>query len=111
MGIHELWKYHEIEVFTYHEVRRKKTAAKKLFGITIDEHLNFNEHITNACKSTSKKLSTALSRMLSLLRYQQKKIVSKSFISGQSIIVLLFGFLILSGPTGNSTNYMTGFYD
>ena len=111
MGIYELWKYHDIEVFTYYEIRLKKTAAKKLFGITIDEHLNLIEHITNACKSASKKLSRALSRVLSLLSYQRKKIVSSSFISGQSIIVLLFGFLVLLGPTENSTNYMIGLYD
>ena len=33
------------EVFTYHEIRLQKT---------IDEHLNFNEHITNIRKSTSR---------------------------------------------------------
>ena len=33
------------EVYTYHEIRLKKTAAEKLLGITIDEHLNFKEHV------------------------------------------------------------------
>ena len=47
----------------------KKTTTKKLLGLTIDEHLNFNEHLTNACKSASRKLN-ALSRVSSLLSYQ-----------------------------------------
>ena len=62
-------KTNENEVFTYHEIRLKKTTNKKLFGITIDEHLNFNEHLTNVCKRTSKKLN-ALSRVSSFLSYQ-----------------------------------------
>ena len=40
-------KTNEIEVFIYHEIRLKKTTTKKLLDITIDEHLNFNDHITN----------------------------------------------------------------
>ena len=59
----------------------KKTATKKLLGITINEHLNFNEHITNACKSASRKLN-ALWRLSSVLSYQQNKVVSNFFISG-----------------------------
>ena len=38
-------KTSESEVFTYHEVQIKKATTKKLHGITIDEHLNFKEHI------------------------------------------------------------------
>ena len=54
-----------------------KYDLKKLL---IDENLNFNEHLTNVCKSASRKLY-ALSRVSSLLSYQQKKVVSSSFIS------------------------------
>ena len=75
-------KTNENEVFTYHEIRLKKTTTKKLLGITIDEHLNFNEHLTNVCKRASRKLN-ALSRVSSFLSYQQKKVMSNSFISGQ----------------------------
>ena len=70
------------EVFTYHEIRLKKTTTKKLLGVTIDEHLNFNEHSTNVCKSASRKLN-ALLRVSSLRSYQQKKVMLNSFISGQ----------------------------
>ena len=75
-------KTNENEVFTYHEIQLKKNTTKKLLGITIDEYLNFNEHLTNACKSASRKLN-ALSRVSSLLSYQQKKVMSNSFISRQ----------------------------
>ena len=75
-------KTSENEVFTYHEIRLKKTTTKKLLGITIDKHLNFNEHLTNVCKSDSRKLN-ALSRASSLLSYQHKKVVTNFFISGQ----------------------------
>ena len=37
-------KTNENKVFTYHEIRLKKTTTTKLLGITIDLHLNFNEH-------------------------------------------------------------------
>ena len=75
-------KTNENEVFAYHEIRLKKTTTRKLPGITIDEHLNFNEHIVNVCKSASRKLN-ALSGVSSVLSYQQKKVVSNAFISGQ----------------------------
>ena len=39
------------EVFTYHEIRLQKT---------IDEHLDFNEHITNIRKSTSREINALL---------------------------------------------------
>ena len=75
-------KTNENEVFTYHEVRLKKTTTKKLLGITINEHLNFNEHLTYVFKRVSRKLN-ALLKVSSFLSYQQKKAISNSFISGQ----------------------------
>ena len=63
----------KIEVFTYHEIRLQKT---------IQEHPNFNQEITNIRKSTSRQIN-ALLRVSSLLSYQQKKVVSNYFISGQ----------------------------
>ena len=73
---------YEDEVFNYHEIRLKKTTTKKLLGITIDEHLNFNKHLTNECKRASRKL-IPLSIVSSFLSYQQKKVMSNFFISGQ----------------------------
>lgn len=75
-------KINENEVFTSRKIRLKKAATKKLPVITIDEHLNFNKYIINVCNSARRKLH-ALSRMFSLLSYQQKKGVSNFFTSGQ----------------------------
>ena len=63
-------KTNENEAFTYHEIRLKKPTAKELLGITIDEHLNFNEQLTNVRKRASRKRN-ALSRVFSFLSYQQ----------------------------------------
>ena len=48
-----LRKINENEVSTYHDIRLKKTTAKKLLDTIIDQHLNFNEYITNVCRSLS----------------------------------------------------------
>ena len=72
-------KTNENEVYAYHENRLKKLLLRDFLGITIDGHLKLNEHIANVCKSTSKKLN-ALSRVSFLLTYQQRKVVSNSFI-------------------------------
>ena len=58
----------------------KKKTLKILLGITIDEHLNFNKNTTNVCKSASKKLN-ALLWVSFAFSYQQKIVVSNSFIS------------------------------
>ena len=39
----EFGKPNENVVLTYHEIRLKKATTKKLLGMTIEEHLNFNE--------------------------------------------------------------------
>ena len=65
-------KTNENEVFTYHEIRLKKTTTKKLIGITIDKHLNFNEHLTNVCKRASRKLNS-LSKVFLFLAINRKR--------------------------------------
>ena len=67
-------KTNENEVFTYHKIRLKKTTTKKPLGITIDEHLNFNDYVARVYKSASRKLN-ALLRVLLFLAI--------SFINGQ----------------------------
>ena len=61
-------------------MKLKKITLKILLEITIDEHLNFNKNKTKVCKSASKKLN-ALLWVSFALSYQQKKVVSNSFIS------------------------------
>ena len=102
-------KTNENEVFTYHEIRLKKSATKKLLGITIDEHLNFNEHLTNVCKRANRKLN-ALSRVSSFLSYQQKKVMSNSFVSGQFNYCPLIWMFSSIRLTEKSINYMRSLY-
>ena len=71
-------KISENEILIYHEILLKETTTKKLLGITIEEHLISTSIVI---KSASRKLN-ALSRVSSLLSYQQKKVVSNSLISG-----------------------------
>ena len=37
------------EVFTRYEIRLTKTDTKEVLVVTIEEQLNFNEHIINIC--------------------------------------------------------------
>ena len=48
-------KTSENDVFTYND-----TATKKLLGITINDHLNFNKHISNVCKSARRKVNALM---------------------------------------------------
>lgn len=74
MCIKNFGKTNGNEVFTYHEIQLKKFATKEMLGITMDDHLNFNEHITNKCKSASRNVN-ALSGVSSLFNNLQKKVV------------------------------------
>ena len=87
----------------------RKTTTKKLLGTTTDEYLNFNEHITNVCKCANTKLDV-LSRVFSLLSYQQKKLCQTLSLLHSSDVVLLFGYLVLLCLAEKSTNHMRGLY-
>ena len=51
----------------------------KLLGITIDNRLNFNEHISSICKSAANQLS-ALVRLKSFLGSNKRKVLVNTFI-------------------------------
>ena len=55
------------------------TSSVKLLGVTIDNQLNFNIHITNICKSASNQLN-ALVRLKPFLGFEEKKVLINSFI-------------------------------
>ena len=101
-------KTNENEVFTYHKIRLKKTNTKKTLGITIDEHLNFNDHVASVYKSASRKLN-ALLRVLLFLAINRKRCQTLSSMDN-SDIVLSFGYLVLLRFTEKSTNYTRGLY-
>ena len=54
----------------------------KLLGITIDNELKFDDHITKICRKANSKLS-ALSRLSRYLSMEQKKPLYMSFIEAQ----------------------------
>ena len=54
----------------------------KLLGITIDNELKFDDHITKICRKANSKLS-ALSRLARYLSKKQKKLLYMSFIEAQ----------------------------
>ena len=98
-------KNNDNEVFTYHDIRLKKIDSKKLLGITVDEHLNFNEHLTNVCKRVH-----CLACLLFLV-INRKRLCQTFSSVHNSIIVLLSGYLVLLGLIEKSTNYISGLYD
>ena len=58
-----------------------KTSVK-LLGVTIDNKLNFNEHVDNICKKANNKLH-ALARIAKYLSPDKLRIVMKTFIESQ----------------------------
>ena len=66
-------------------VNNEKLIAEskvKLLGITIDNKLDFNEHVSNICKKASQKLH-ALTRISPYIDNQKLKIIMKAFIESQ----------------------------
>ena len=58
------------------------SSSVKLLGITIDNKLNFNEHITKIYKKASQKLH-ALARIAKYMDSQKLRIIMKAFIESQ----------------------------
>ena len=54
----------------------------ELLGITIDNELNFNKHVSGLCVQASKKLH-ALSRMSTYMYIDKRRIIMKSFFLSQ----------------------------
>ena len=58
------------------------SKSKKLLGITIDNNLTFNEHVSHLCKKASQKLH-ALARVSGYMNLAQRRTIMKSFINCQ----------------------------
>ena len=58
------------------------SKSVKLLGITIDNKLNFNEHVSNICKKANQKLH-ALARIGQYLEKDKLRIIMKTFIDSQ----------------------------
>ena len=56
------------------------TCNEKLLGIKVDNKLAFEEHVEGLCKKVSQKVS-ALARISSLMRFEQRKCIVNLFIT------------------------------
>ena len=56
------------------------TCSEKFLGIKIDNNLTFEEHVERLCKKTSQKVS-AVARISSLMRFEQRKRIVNLFIT------------------------------
>ena len=58
------------------------TNCVKLLGVNIDNKLTFDEHVDSLCKKASQKFN-ALARLLSSMKFEQRKLIMNSFIISQ----------------------------
>ena len=56
------------------------TCSEKFFGIKIDNKLTLEEHVEGLCKKASQKVS-AVARISSLMRFEQRKRIVNLFIA------------------------------
>ena len=62
----------------------QNSASQKLLGITIDSHLNFNEHVSNLCKTVSLKI-TALATVFPYMTLNQKRTLMTAYFMSQFV--------------------------
>ena len=58
------------------------SECEKLLGVKIDVNLNFNDHISDLCKKTSRKVST-LARATPFMGLSNRKLLMKAFFTSQ----------------------------
>ena len=70
---------HTNEIFKIGSKEIKVTSQLKLFGIEIDNKLNFAQHINRICKSAANELD-ALIKLKRFLGFQERKALLNSFV-------------------------------
>ena len=60
-----------------HAIKSEETV--KLLGVTLDNKLNFDTHISNLCKKAATQLNV-LKRLRSFIGFEQKKVLVQSFV-------------------------------
>ena len=63
-------------------LKLKNTNCEKLFGIKVDNRLNFNEHLDGIIKKASRKINV-LSRITSFMKISKRLILMNSFFNPQ----------------------------
>ena len=66
IGNDKIWEYSDV----------------KLLGVTIDNELKFDKHVSKICSKASRKLSV-LARMSKLLLFEKRRVIFKSFVECQ----------------------------
>ena len=59
-----------------------ESSDVKLLGVTIDNELKFDKHVSKICSKASRKLSV-LARMSRLLSFEKRRVIFKSFVESQ----------------------------
>ena len=62
------------------DITLKHSCHEKIFRLTIDNKLSFNEHINNICKTANRKFN-ALSRIDHYMKQNQNELLLSSFIA------------------------------
>ena len=78
----------------------------KLVGVKVDEKFKYGSHIANICFKANQKLSV-LSRSVSLLTFDKKRILVKHFFNLNLSIVLWLGCIVTEWPTTELINYLS----
>ena len=81
------------------------STSIKLLGITIDNKLNFKEHVTKICKKAKQKLH-ALARIAKYLDTDKLKIIMKTFMESQFNYCPLV-WMFHSRPLNNKNKQIT----
>ena len=81
------------------------SECEKLLGVKIDVNLNFNDHISDLCKKTSRKIS-ALARVTPFMRLSKRKLLMNAFFTSQFSFSKLFNLdrLISQKHNNKDTN-------
>ena len=59
-----------------------ESKSEKLLGVTVDNELKFNDHLSNVCKKAGSKV-TALARVVRILPFHKRRLILKTFIESQ----------------------------
>ena len=76
-------KSHQVDICNK---KLSSTCSEKFLGIKIDNKLTFEEHVEGLCKKASQKVS-AVARILSLMRFEERKRIVHNF----PFLLLLIG--------------------
>ena len=74
-----------VSTMTIENFTIQNSVSQKLLGITIDRHLNFNEHLSNLCKTGSLKI-TALATVFPYMNLNERRILMKAFFISQWVL-------------------------